>query len=301
MPRLAKAFFVNLESPLLPDLPDPDPVGELIIDENDGTFTYTVNLSDIGSKASDIFRIVALGEEFTPTERISDDDYIEFRFTMICFAVDTEILTDKGKVPIQKLAVGDMVLTRDRGFQPLRWIGRRVVGADELRVNEKLYPIVIGRGALGENSPERDLRVSPQHRVLIKSVIAERMFETDEVLVAAHKLLSVDGIDIDSAVDSVEYFHLLFDRHEIIVANGTWSESLLLGKQALMSMGPEYRQEISALFPEVLEADFTPMSARPILKKGRQTRRLADRHKKNGKHLTSMADLFDLPLVKEKI
>lgn len=73
---------------------------------------------------------------------------------------------------------------------------------------------------MGAGIPDRDLLVSPQHRVLVRSAIAQRMFGSSEVLVAAKQLLQLPGISLAEDVAGVSYVHLLFDRHEIVVSNG---------------------------------------------------------------------------------
>ncbi|WP_338048681.1 Hint domain-containing protein [Phaeobacter porticola] len=120
---------------------------------------------------------------------------------------------------IENLRVGDRVLTRDDGAQPVRWIGQctsRAIG--------DMAPILIKAGA---HNNENDLLVSPDHRLLVRSrhdIL--RRGPTNE-LVRARDL--VNGIDV--LVQSggfVDYFQLLFDRHQIIFAEGIAAESLLL-------------------------------------------------------------------------
>jgi hypothetical protein len=156
-----------------------------------------------------------------------------------------------------------------------------------LMAHPNIRPIVIRAGSLGQCIPESDLRVSPQHRMLVKSRIAERLFGETEVLVAAKHLLQIDGIDVDTESDSVTYYHFLFDRHQIVEANGAESESLYTGPSALKAVDPEARQEILSIFPELAEMayDALPNAARALLS-GRQARRLAQRHVQNGKQLT---------------
>ena len=86
----------------------------------------------------------------------------------VCFTRGTLIKTDQGERPIEELAAGDMVLTMDHGYQPIRWIGssKRAATGD-------LAPILIRKGALGN---DRDLRVSPQHRMLLQGWQAELLF-----------------------------------------------------------------------------------------------------------------------------
>ena len=102
-----------------------------------------------------------------------------------------------------------------------------------------LRPIRIVAGALGGGMPTRDLLVSRQHRMVIKSVIALRMFGQSEVLVAAAKLLDLRGVFVDDSLDEVGYFHLVFDDHEIILAEGAETESLLIGPGIMKSIGAE--------------------------------------------------------------
>nr|AIA91314.1 CAZy families GT4 protein [uncultured Gluconobacter sp.] len=97
---------------------------------------------------------------------------------------------------IEDLRVGDLVLTKDDGPQPLRWISSRHVSAEMLAAHPNMRPIRIRAGALGEGLPLRDLIVSPQHRMLVRSKVAERMFGEEEVLVAAKHLLELDGVDV---------------------------------------------------------------------------------------------------------
>ena len=202
----------------------------------------------------------------------------------LCFARGTMILTPDGPRAIEDLAAGDMVITRDHGSQPIRWMGRRVVRAVELRRNPNFRPIRIAAGALGRNTPSADLVVSPQHRILVRSTIAQRMFGTIEVLVAAKQLLQVEGVDICTDLPSVEYFHMLFDRHQVVYANGAAAESLFTGPEALKSVGAAAIDEILALFPELRTTAQPPDPAR-LLASGRMGRRMVVRHVQNRKPL----------------
>lgn len=209
-----------------------------------------------------------------------------FENAVICFARGTLILTDRGEVAIETLRTGDLVRTRDNGLQPIRWIGSRRLDAATLRRRPDLQPIRIKAGALGENLPAQDLLVSPQHRILVRSRIAHKMFGTNEVLVAAKQLLQLDGVDIADDLHSVEYFHMLFDRHEVVISNGAETESLYTGPEALKSLPPAAVREILALFPELQNNGYVPASAR-TLGSGRMARKLAIRHIQNNKPMVS--------------
>lgn len=148
-----------------------------------------------------------------------------------CFVAGSLVETPTGCVRIEDLAVGDLVMTQDRGAQPVRWIGRTRFPKAALRANPKLCPIGIKAGAFGPLCPVRDTMVSPQHRILISGWQAALLFGQDSVLVPAKKLCNDATITTVYPVQDVEYFHLLFDQHEVISVDGMLSESFLPGPE----------------------------------------------------------------------
>lgn len=210
--------------------------------------------------------------------------------SIVCFGAGTAIeMGEGGCVRVEDLKVGDRVLTRDGSAKTVRWIGSREVAPYGLLVNPKLRPVRIKAGALGRNLPSQDLIVSRQHRVLVTSAIAKRVFGVDDVLVPAIKLVGLDGIDIAEDIQEVEYFHILFDHHEIIYSNGIPTESLFTGPEALKAVSPEARAEITELFPEISAPDFSPRSAALIPRRAKDVNRLVARHSKNAKPLLASA------------
>ena len=203
-----------------------------------------------------------------------------------CIVRGTLITTDRGDVPVEDLKPGCKVLTQDHGFQELVSTMSRVVDASGLERNARLYPVRIAAGALGAGLPRRDLVVSRQHRMLVKSSIAERMFGTASVLVAAIRLTELPGIEVDDAIDSVEYFHLVFKKHEVIFAEGAPTESFLVNYQTQRTLSKEQRDEFVTLFPELGEVGYpgAPAHASPprLLQK-----ELVRRHAKNARDLLS--------------
>lgn len=205
--------------------------------------------------------------------------------SITCFTTGTMIETATGNVSIETMKVGDSVRTLDNGYQKIRWISSKNVTAAELSRNSKLSPIRIKAGALGQGLPERDLLVSRQHRVLIRSKIAQRMFGTNEMLVPVIQLVVHEGIEIAAEIESVTYWHILFDKHEVIFSEGAPTESLFTGPVALKSVSLEARQELEVLFPELMEPGCIAQPARPISEKGRAIRQLVARHMKNNQPL----------------
>ena len=170
-----------------------------------------------------------------------------------CFTPGTLIDTDRGSVAVETLQAGDMVITRDGAAKPIRWIGTKQISSHGLRADPALQPVQIRAGALGGGLPLRDMRVSPQHRMLITGVRAELLFGEDEVLVSALHLVGSPGIDRLTCL-TVTYVHLLFDQHEIIRADGSWTESLQPGERALAGIGQDGCAELFSIFPELAQA-----------------------------------------------
>lgn len=166
-----------------------------------------------------------------------------------CFAAGTRIKTPSGARAVEALRPGDLVLTRDRGAMALRWIGQKTI--DPVTAPE-LAPILLPRDCLGRNRPNRDLLVSPNHRILVGAGAGELLFAAPEVLIPAKHLVGHNGIRIAGTPDPVTYVHLLFDGHQIVTSNGLDSESLNPSEASLDAFGEQSRAEIIALFPDLV-------------------------------------------------
>lgn len=179
-----------------------------------------------------------------------------------CFTEGTLIDLPEGKVAVEHLAAGDLVATRDHGPQPLRWIGRvtrEAIGADA--------PILIPEGSFG---PHGALRLSPNHRVLVEGAAAELVLGEPEVLVKAKHLVGQRGVRRVEGGD-VTYLHLLFDRHEIVTANGLPCESYYPAPATMAGFDGETQAELLRLFPELQRAGAIGPLARPEVS-GREAR-----------------------------
>ncbi len=174
-----------------------------------------------------------------------------------CFTPGTLIETKWGPRAVETLKVGDLIATADNGYQTLRWIGRRTVPAQG-----RFAPILIKSDALGN---DRDLLVSPQHRMLLSGWQAQLHVGEDDVLVAAKHLVNGTTI-VPAQRRSVDYIHLLFDRHEIIFAEGIATESFHPGS-FVMEADVGTREEILAVFPELsIEGSSAWPTARHVVK-----------------------------------
>ena len=167
-----------------------------------------------------------------------------------CFTPGTLIATPKGERPVEDLQPGDKVITRDNGIQEIRWVGQKALDWKALSANPHLQPVLIRAGSLGNGLPERDMMVSPNHRILVANDRTALYFDEHEVLVAAKHVVNHKGIHTLDSIGTT-YIHFMFDRHEVVLSNGAWTESFQPGDYTLKGMGNAQRSEIFELFPEL--------------------------------------------------
>ena len=190
-------------------------------------------------------------EYFDDTDTLlGTSQFEEIEKVIPCFTPGTLIATPRGEVAVETLKEGDRVITRDNGIQEIRWMGSKGLTGRELLQKEHLKPVLIQKGSLGYGLPERDMLVSPNHRVLVNNDKTALYFEEREVLVAAKHLTGLAGVN---RVDTMKttYIHFMFDQHEVILSDGSWTESFQPGHQTLDGLGNAQRQEILELFPEL--------------------------------------------------
>jgi hypothetical protein len=133
-----------------------------------------------------------------------------------CYCRATLILAELGEVPIEDLAIGDAILTMSGATRPIKWIGRRSYGGPFLFGQKHILPICLKAGCLDENMPRRDLWVSPHHAMYLEGVLIE-----------AKDL--VNGVSVVQAkqVEKVDYFHIELETHDIVIAEGAFSETFV--------------------------------------------------------------------------
>ncbi|MDA8746935.1 Hint domain-containing protein [Litoreibacter sp.] len=206
-----------------------------------------------------------------------------------CFSTGTRIRTQQGIVRVENLSIGDQVETLDNGFQKVRWVGRRRFSAPHLEAHPNLRAIYIDAGALGDECPSHDLVVSPQHRVLLRSKITQRMTDEHEILVPAIKLVGFPGIQQLTCELGIQYHHFACSSHELIWANGLLAETLYMGPQMKQALTRSARNELEAIMPRAFKAAPTGNSPpiRPIIVGNGVLKNMLARHIKNDVHLVS--------------
>lgn len=205
----------------------------------------------------------------------------------VCLTPGTMVLTVSGKRPVETLKSGDLVISADRGAIALCFLRSRMFSAAHLSENPKHRPVKIKAHALGAGFPSRDLVVSPQHRMLLRSAIALRMFGEAEILVPACQLVGLPGITQDPAPRDVTYIHMLFDHHAIVYAEDTPTETMFLGKQTHEMLSGREITEIQSRLPANMVWNMPPAR---LFVRGKRLKKLLERHQLNMKPLVSSAE-----------
>jgi len=173
---------------------------------------------------------------------------------VVCFLEGTLIETSQGAKPIQWLRDGDLLKTLDHGFQALvKVVESRFVACD------KTLPVCISANTLDN---DKDLFLSPHHRVLITNSYCDLLFGTPSVFVAAKHLLGLPGVRQETRARHVSYYHLVLRDHEVIFSNARPSESFFAGDMARLALGST-RQQMQS---QISESALTQSTARRTLK-----------------------------------
>lgn len=184
-------------------------------------------------------------------DSITVNDRTDRRYlTGICG--EANVRTPLGGRRVEMLNPGDMVVCRHNGLQPVRMIWTWTVTAAEMRQHPELAPIRLKPRAVGPMMPNRDLRIASGHRVLIPGY---RIAGAED---QAACLMRVDGVALasdaaysDRSAEEVTYYNLVFDRHEVITAEGLPIETFRPSPKALNLLDIGAQQRLKDLFPEL--------------------------------------------------
>ncbi|MFV0408846.1 MAG: Hint domain-containing protein [Paracoccus sp. (in: a-proteobacteria)] len=251
-------YFATIDEVRAAAVPQPD--GSLLIDLSQGTLPAALS-------------------GFVRLEATSLSSLTAANTMVLCFAAETPIMTVRGYRRAGDLAAGDLVISADHGPVPLVWVGRQRISEAQAAANPGQQAITIPADALGPGLPHRQIRLSPQHRVLTRGPVVQRMVGAPEVFIRAVDLLALPGIN--RAPESVEWIHLLCDAHEILDAAGLPAESLFPGPMARATV---LGSAASAGLIGLLDLPEAEDTCRPVLS-GARARQLVARQLKNRRPL----------------
>ncbi|MGC9268615.1 Hint domain-containing protein [Acidiphilium sp.] len=183
--------------------------------QNAGTTGGVITLSSATN--SDLAQIpLATGTFTSSLFSITTDSVGGTEIMVACYRAGTAIATPAGEVAVERLAIGDRVLTADGTAKAVKWLGQRDYSARFAAGKTHLLPIRFAPGSLGNGRPRRDLWVSPQHAMLIEGALIPA-------------ICLVNGVSImqDATVGPISYVHVELDRHDVIFAEGAPAETYI--------------------------------------------------------------------------
>jgi hypothetical protein len=133
--------------------------------------------------------------------------------TALCFLAGTRIATPTGEVPVERLAAGDEVISTRGMVCRIVWIGKGTALVTPGRRNAAT-PVVVRKGALADNVPHHDLRVTKGHSLYL-----------DSVLIPVESLINHRSILWDDHARAVSIYHIELETHDVLLANGAPAES----------------------------------------------------------------------------
>ncbi|MEE2944945.1 MAG: Hint domain-containing protein [Pseudomonadota bacterium] len=179
---------------------------------------------------------------------------------MSCAGADSIVITRSGAKAASDIRVGDMLLTRDNGFQPVLWM-KHVAGSDAAPMTVEIKIDAISAGI-----PGSCLFVSGRQAILLTCSEIMEQFGSAEILVRAGDLLHLNGIA--EATDDFEGVVLMTPRHELISVNGMWVESFAPDSTARKCLSDKELEEVLCLVPGLTDLPFERSypSARTVLR-----------------------------------
>ena len=132
-----------------------------------------------------------------------------------CYAKGTLISTDKGLVAVEKLKVGDHVLTIDGDHAPIIWLGHRRVNCVKHTQPMMVHPVRVSKDAFGPGMPSADVFLSPAHAVYAYGHLVPVRHLINDVTIT------------QESVDSITYYHIELPKHTVIFAQGLPAETYL--------------------------------------------------------------------------
>ncbi|MFQ5438929.1 MAG: Hint domain-containing protein [Paracoccaceae bacterium] len=169
---------------------------------------------------------------------------------MSCFKAGTLIAAKTGEVRIESLVPGQLVLTRDNGYRPVRWTGVRHLTGRYLFDNPHLRPVMVLKDAFGPGLPRQRTSMSPNTRLPFAKATGSLAISRREDMVAVKQFIDHDTVQqVD--MTGITYIHLMFSRHEVISVNGVWTECFKASDYSLGTLGNAQREEVLEVFPNL--------------------------------------------------
>jgi len=191
---------------------------EIILDDIAGTlksYSSLTGLTIVSGAVTEVIDIIGSLAKAITVDHTGGETEIFLGSTAPCFCAGARILTPRGDVAVETLRAGDVVITKDGEDAAVVWVGHRRVDVKRHPRPAAVRPVRFAAGALGDGVPSRDLDVSPDHALFL-----------DGCLVPAKAL--VNGVNVRQIErDTVTYYHVELEKHDVIFAEGVAVETYL--------------------------------------------------------------------------
>jgi hypothetical protein len=167
-------------------------------------------------------------------------------------AEGANVRTPCGARRVELVCAGDLIVTRDNGLQPVRMVWQREVTSADMAANIDLAPICIKPRAIGPMMPQREMRLAPEHRILVPGYRLLCEEKTVGCLLKARELAGTsDAVYVDFTAEIVRYFTLVFDAHQVFCCNGLPVESFYPSAETILDLDDGLRDDLLCLFPKL--------------------------------------------------
>jgi hypothetical protein len=178
-------------------------------------------LGHVGTRRQ-LFRVMAAGAASVPFVALARNSAsarpCSSVFGCTCLLKGTKISTPSGDRLVQELQIGDEVHTL-AGRKTIKWIGYNKFTKEEGRAwPDSAMPIRVARSAIDDDTPHRDVYLSPRHCIFFNEVLIPVMYLINETSIAP---------GMPSDMSAIEYYHIELDTHEVIYAEGALVESFI--------------------------------------------------------------------------
>lgn len=167
-----------------------------------------------------------------------------------CLSGDVHIKTVNGEKTIRDLCAGDLVLTRDNGYQTVRWVGKCTCKEQVTR-----HMLRLPKNALGQGLPSRDLSLSPHQRLLSANGALRRLCRDKETLLSASDLAREGVVSVERVDGLRNGWQILMQRHELILANDVWTESFQPDRRFYADAEEPLRRQLARLCPRLTRTE----------------------------------------------
>lgn len=169
------------------------------------------------------------------------------------FGPGIQLATPEGEMPIEWLATGDRLITRDGPPAPVLWLARRRFSRAHLARAAELRPVEIAPGGLGPDAPgpgapgpgapglsapglgapglgapTHATRLAPATRVLLTGWEVELFAGEEAGLAEISRLDDSADIAVPPTTEGTHYSYVVLPAHALVRANGLWVETLRL-------------------------------------------------------------------------